>query len=166
MKKWDLARRSFALAVAALAALGALAVAVPADQHENKALKSALFGSARLVIGGIAPHEIVPDLTSNCGAQPYLITCYSNTPPFTSSGVAFFPNPGLTVANLTTLSTDYNLGGSNCGGGSPRFVIFASNGDFFFRLLWTATEFYPLLLRLAEYRQLDHRHSGSVGVQE
>jgi hypothetical protein len=83
------------------------------------------FGSARLVTGGVTPDTIATDLTSNCGAQPYSSTCYNNTPPFTYSGVAFTLSPGhlITLANIKTLSTDYNFVGADCGGGSPRFVI-------------------------------------------
>jgi len=83
------------------------------------------FGSARLVVGGVPPDNMAADLTSNCGNQPYSSTCYSNTSQFTFSGVAFALNSGHqpTLSGITTLSTDYNFGGADCGGGSPRFVI-------------------------------------------
>jgi hypothetical protein len=89
------------------------------------------FGSTRLVTGGVRPDTAVLDLTSNCGAQPYSNTCYSAAQ-FTYSGVAFtFSKNTTTLANITTLSTDYNFGGADCGGGSPRFVIYTTSSDTF-----------------------------------
>jgi hypothetical protein len=88
-----------------------------------------LFGHARLVSGGIAPHEVAADLTSNCGNQPYSNTCYTNAAALVFSGVSFKPdNNSLTLKDITSLSTDYNIGGSDCGGGSPRFEIDLTSG--------------------------------------
>jgi len=42
--------------------------------------------------------------------------------------VAFTQKNSLTVAKITTLSSDYNFGGANCGGGSPRIAIQGTSG--------------------------------------
>jgi len=101
-----------------------------------------LFGAARLVSGGIAPHEVAADLTSNCGAQPYSNTCYTNAAAFVFSGVSFKPdNNSLTLKDITSLSTDYNIGGSDCGGGSPRFEIDLTSGKNIFVYFGPAPNF-------------------------
>jgi hypothetical protein len=111
------------LATVALAAL-ILPAAASADPFNGSFSN---FGNARLVIGGIPPDNAAVDLTSNCGNEPFSPTCYAD-PTFTYSGVAFTPNNPATLSNLTTLSTDANVGGSNCGGGSPRIAIQGSSG--------------------------------------
>jgi hypothetical protein len=81
-----------------------------------------------VVVGGTGPNNAAVDLTSNCGAQPYSNTCYTNSA-FVFSDVDYTPSGGLTVAGITQLSADYNVGATNCIGGSPRFVIQLGNGD-------------------------------------
>ena len=88
-----------------------------------------LVGGARLVTGGIAPHDVAVDLTSNCGAQPYSSTCYvippsTPNPAFVFSNVAFIPDKNsMTLSEIKSLLTDYNMNGTDCKLGSPRFVI-------------------------------------------
>lgn len=43
-------------------------------------------------------------------------------------GVDFDVPAGLTVADLDTLSLDYNFTAGSCGGGAPRFAVDATNG--------------------------------------
>ncbi|HLW97409.1 MAG TPA: hypothetical protein VKR82_02095 [Candidatus Acidoferrales bacterium] len=107
-----------------LAAICVLAVATLAADVEGK---FSLFGNSKFVTGGLGPNETAVDLTSNCGAQPYSNTCSVNSP-FVFSGVAFNTNPNKlpTLNQLTILATDYNMNGTDCSGGSPRFVIFTN----------------------------------------
>ena len=103
----------WALAAAAVVGLG---VSVAADHHVG----FSLFGQAQEVTGGTEPGEEAVDLTSSYGG--------------TYSGVKFVPDNGhpFTLADLTTLSTDYNVGATDCGGGSPRFQIdLATNQNIF-----------------------------------
>lgn len=85
------------------------------------------FGATRLVVGGIPPDNNALDLTSNCGPQTYNNTCYYNAAAFVYSGVAFVPNKPFPLSSISDLATDYNVGGSDCGAGSPRFVIILSS---------------------------------------
>jgi hypothetical protein len=85
-----------------------------------------LSGHAQIVTGGVGPNNSAVDLTSNCGAEPFNPTCY-NDPTFTFSDLGFTPSGSLTVSGITTLSTDYNFGGANCGGGSPRVALQGSS---------------------------------------
>jgi hypothetical protein len=85
------------------------------------------FGATRLVVAGIPPDDHALDLTSNCGPETYNPTCY-NDATFTYSGVQFVPNKPLALSSVTVLSADYNVGGGDCGGGSPRFTIYLSGG--------------------------------------
>ena len=98
------------------------------------------FGSARLVVGGVPPDSMALDLTSNCGAQAYSNTCYNNAP-FTYSGVDFHFSHHPALSKITTLSTDYNYGGADCGGGAPRLVIFTTTSDNFEGYLGPPPEF-------------------------
>lgn len=111
----------------ALALVAVVTVLVGVAVAQDPAGKFQVFGATRLVVGGVPPDNRALDLTSNCGAQPYSATCYSNAP-FVYSGVDFAPKPTHlpTLASITTLSTDYNVGGSNCEGGAPRYVIFTA----------------------------------------
>jgi hypothetical protein len=45
------------------------------------------------------------------------------------SDVDYSPGGSLAVSAITNLSADYNIGATNCVGGSPRFVIQLSNSD-------------------------------------
>jgi hypothetical protein len=133
--RFDLARRGFILTIAAIAVLGVFAAVASADGHHSD--NFSLFGAARLVTGGIVPHDVAADLTSNCGSVPI-----TNTPPaevcdpsqvaFVFSGVAFTPDKKhtLTLSQITTLSTDYNMNGTDCSGGSPRFVILTATHNY------------------------------------
>jgi hypothetical protein len=51
----------------------------------------------------------------------YAVLESSATVPF--SGISFDDANGMTLADLATLSTDYNVTDDDCGGGSPRFQI-------------------------------------------
>jgi hypothetical protein len=83
-----------------------------------------LVGGARLVTGGIAPHDVAVDLTSNCGNQAYSPTCYTNAAAFVFSNVVFVPDKNsMTLSEIKTLLTDYNMNGTDCMDGAPRFVI-------------------------------------------
>lgn len=88
------------LAVVALASSLALAAAA----------NYALFGDAQLVS---------PGFNSPTAAQ---MRSDAATPP-QYGGVDFTTPDGLTVADLDTLSTDYQFTTGTCGGGSPRFQI-------------------------------------------
>ncbi len=46
-------------------------------------------------------------------------------------GIDFDVSAGTTFADLTTLSTDFNVTDDNCGGGSPRFQLNTSSGNIF-----------------------------------
>jgi len=70
-----------------------------------------LFGSASYFTPGNASNRDV-DLIADGTANPAVY-----------SGVDFTIPSGLTIANLNTLSTDYNFVASSCGVGSPRFGI-------------------------------------------
>lgn len=107
----------------AMTALAVFVFLVPlaASANPNNSPFS-IFGNARLVIGGIPPDNAAIDLTSNCGNETYSPTCYAD-PTFTYSGIAYTPSNNFTVNNITTLSADTNVGGSNCDGGSPRIAI-------------------------------------------
>jgi hypothetical protein len=87
------------------------------------------FGNARLVSGGISPHEKAADLTSDCNPlapAPAPFSCDFLT--LTFSGISFTPKTPPVLNDITVLSTDYNLGGSDCGKGSPRFQIDLDTG--------------------------------------
>jgi hypothetical protein len=68
-----------------------------------------MFGDAGLVAGNNSPYAA--EIQSECA---------SSTP---FGGVRFTVPAGLTVADLDTLSTDFQLVNSTNGGGSPRFQI-------------------------------------------
>jgi hypothetical protein len=59
------------------------------------------------------------------GTNPWAIELVSDTSLETAyAGVAFQPSAeGLTFADLYQLSTDFNVGTTDCGGGSPRFQV-------------------------------------------
>ena len=123
--------RKVFIAFAALALLAGVALA----GDPNVDGKFQAFGNARLVNGGVGPDDESVDLTSDCTPTtpaPAAFTCNFST--LTFSGVAFVPNANHspTLGDISTLSTDYNVGGSNCGGGSPRFEIdYATGGNIF-----------------------------------
>src|SRR6185437_12308441 len=98
--------------VLALAALG-LIFAVGQARAQSIDGTFSLFGQARKVIGGTGPNNAAVDLTSNCGGV-FSPTCYTSNG-FTYSGLALKSSSGTTVAGITTLSSDYNFGGANCG---------------------------------------------------
>jgi len=124
VRKLSVARTRWVLVVAAVTLLVRVAFAGPGLQGKFKTL-----GKAQLVSGGISPHERAADLTSNCGAEPFNATCY-NDPTWVFSGVGFTPKGSLTLAGITTLSTDYNMNGTDCSGGSPRFVIITNSHNY------------------------------------
>src|SRR5262249_37567472 len=97
------------------------------------------FDSAQNVVGGLFPGIAAVELTS--------VPCSLTGPPtpinlddcslaapmdVTDSGIAWTRPKGgtMTLAQLTTLSAAYNVGATDCGGGSPRFVIQLSGGAF------------------------------------
>ncbi|HEV8663629.1 MAG TPA: hypothetical protein VGT06_10905 [Candidatus Methylomirabilis sp.] len=102
-------------------AAGVCAVAVLMGVPSVEAQFS-LFGSATEVIGGIGNTRAV-ELTSRCtftGSPP---SCDTSGPTFTFSGVNFQSFTPLTFAGISQLSADFNVGATDCGGGSPRFQI-------------------------------------------
>jgi hypothetical protein len=106
--------------------------------------KFALFGSAQWVTGGLRPGEMAVDLTSNCGAQPYNNTCYSVPSLFVFSAVSFTPDAHHVtpmLSDISALSTAYNVGGADCGGGAPRFSIALSGGKNIFVYFGPAPNF-------------------------
>jgi len=80
-----------------------------------------LFGNAISVIDGVGPNTGAIQLSSTCNFTGATPTCDFTT--LTFSGVGFQPAGPLTFSSITQLSTDFNVGGSDCGGGSPRFQI-------------------------------------------
>jgi hypothetical protein len=88
--------------------------------------KFQLSGSAQIITGGPGLFALSTDLTSNC-SEPYSATCYTQ-PTFPFSNVDFTPKGPLTVSGISTLSTNYNFGGADCGGGSPRIAIRGTSG--------------------------------------
>lgn len=89
-----------------------------------------LFGDAKEVTGGIGNVRAI-ELTSTCstftGPPP---ACDFITATITFSRVDFQPSTSLTFAGITQLSADFNVGATDCGGGSPRFQINLDlNGD-------------------------------------
>jgi len=98
----------------------AIALLLGVAAAQNPAGKFSALGQARLVIGGVPPDTKAVDLTSQCTSAP--IPCGFSP---TYSGVAFVPKAGHTLLlnQITNLSTDYNFGGADCGGGAPRFEI-------------------------------------------
>jgi hypothetical protein len=129
MKKTQLVKASCIVSLIAIMAI--VTVAMPPAPPIHGQFQA--FGNARLVVGGIPPDNNAVDLTSNCGNEPYNPTCY-NDATFNFSGIAFVvndpPPPSFPTINaLTNLSTDYNFGGADCGGGAPRFVISLSGGS-------------------------------------
>lgn len=115
------------LLTTSLALLSVFAVGVSAKDPPNNDFK--LFGHSQLVTGGISPDTVVAELTSNCGAQPYSPTCYLNSA-FVYSGAAFVPDKSTTLNDITKLSTDYNMNGTDCMLGSPRVVIFTASHNY------------------------------------
>lgn len=108
--------------LAMVAGVGAVAVLLRVPSAEAQ---FSLFGAATEVIGGIGNTRAV-ELTSRCtfagGA------CDFST--LTFSGVNFLPSTSLTFGGITQLSADFNVGATDCGGGSPRFQIgLDTNGD-------------------------------------
>jgi hypothetical protein len=83
---------------------GTTALAAPGDYN--------LFGDAEIISGG------------NPGNAAQLRS--DSDPGF--GGVDFDTAAGMTVSQLTNLSTDYNFTQASCGGGAPRFQINATNG--------------------------------------
>lgn len=73
----------------------------------------ALFGNASYVMPG------------NNSGRAVQLTSFGFT---TYSGIDFGVPAGLTFANITSLSTDYNFTHNSCGGGSPRFQINVVSG--------------------------------------
>lgn len=78
-----------------------------------------LFGAATDVIGGIGNTRAL-ELTSVCPTG--FPTCLGDGT-LTFSGVNFQPSASLTFSGIATLSADFNVGATDCGGGSPRFQI-------------------------------------------
>jgi hypothetical protein len=126
MRRLSVAKTSWVLAVVAVTVLVGTALAVPFDLDG----KFKAFGNARLLNGGVPPDRRSVDLTSDCNPTtpaPAPFACNFST--LTFSGVTFTPKAPLpTLADITNLSTDYNLGGSDCGGGAPRFEIHLDTG--------------------------------------
>lgn len=118
-----------ALAGAALMVWSGRTIVVSADSSASSDFT--LFGASRIVTGGLAPHTRAVDLTSNCGQQTYSNACSANAA-FVFSGIAFTPDKNKlpTLSQIATLSTDYNMNGTDCSGGSPRFVIVTTNNNF------------------------------------
>ena len=100
-----------------------------------------LFDAAQNVVGGLFPGITAVDLTS----VPCNLTGPPNTtigncappaaaPPYnvTDSGITWTPakNHAPTLSQLKTLSAAYNVDATDCGGGSPRFLIVLSGGSF------------------------------------
>jgi hypothetical protein len=138
MRVWSVAKTGWILAVGILTLFVGVVLAQDPDIHG----KFQAFGSARLVSGGISPHEKAVDLTSDCTPltpAPAPFAC--DFTKLTFSGVAFIPKAPLTLADITTLSTDYNIGGSDCGGGSPRFEIDLDTGKNIFVYIGPFPEF-------------------------
>lgn len=103
-------------------AAGVCAVAVLMGVPSVEAQFS-LFGDAKEVTGGIGNVRAI-ELTSTCstftGPPP---ACDFITATITFSGVDFQPSTSLTFAGISQLSADFNVGATDCGGGSPRFQI-------------------------------------------
>lgn len=128
------------LVIAALLVFAATALASGIDVDG----KFALFGSAQWVTGGLRPGEMAVDLTSNCGNQPYSNTCYSAASLFVYSGVSFTPDTHHVtpmLSDISVLSSAYNVGGADCGGGAPRFSIALSGGKNIFVYFGPAPNF-------------------------
>lgn len=91
-----------------MAVIAVFALAVPAFAADYT-----LFDDASLVTGGNPDNaiQIVSDSTPGWG------------------GVSFSVPTGLTFAELSTLSTDYNVTDDDCVGGSPRFQIKVNTGS-------------------------------------
>jgi hypothetical protein len=90
-----------------------------------------LFDNAQYVIGGIFPGISAVDLSSvQCNLVAPIPGCSDSN--ITDSGIAWTPphRSQPTLSQITTLSADYNMDATDCGGGSPRFVIRLANGDF------------------------------------
>jgi hypothetical protein len=96
-----------------------------ADDNGNK--KFRLFGDAKNLTGGLPPNGSV-HLTSHC--DPY--DPVSNPAPcsfiVTFSGIDYTPKNNLLFNQITRLSSDFNVDGGDCGGGSPRFQINIDTG--------------------------------------
>lgn len=131
MKNW----RTLLLAVTVLgAALTARAFPVLADPGDGQG-RFSLFDEAKRIVGGLFPGVSAVDLSSVACAltgpptQPPADNC-SNPPPYnvTDSGITWKPpgNNRPTLSQIKTLSTFYDMSATDCGGGSPRFVIFTS----------------------------------------
>jgi hypothetical protein len=119
----------FSLLVVGIAVLASSATAYAGGSQAQLPVgggKFQLSGSAQIITGGPGLSALSVDLTSNCGA-PYSNTCYS-LPTFSFSNLDFTPKGSLTVSGISTLSTNYNFGGADCGGGSPRIAIQGPSG--------------------------------------
>jgi hypothetical protein len=77
----------------------------------------------------IAPAALAADFTLHGGAKAgignvKLVSDFSDKPAVNNSSWIDFDTPaGLTFSGITSLSTEFNVTESSCGGGSPRFQI-------------------------------------------
>jgi hypothetical protein len=90
------------------------------------------FDNARVVIGGLYPGLAATDLTSIlCTSEAFAPNCdglWSADGNTSDSGIAWLPNTQPLLSTITLLYTFYNMGTTDCGGGSPRFVIRLNDG--------------------------------------
>lgn len=103
-------------------------VSDPASSHSNNGFGT-FFGTARPVrFDG----DTVVYTSSNCpgwtsiGASSGTQTCLSDGS-LTFGGFVIVHNFGDILDQVTTLATNYNIQAGDCGGGSPRFSLTASN---------------------------------------
>ncbi|HEX3057075.1 MAG TPA: hypothetical protein VHP82_13155 [Gaiellaceae bacterium] len=88
-------------------------------------ITSSLFGGA---VAEQSDVKLVSDLTDTSTANDF-------------SGISFTLPAGTTFADLTQLSTEFNLTAGGCGGGSPRFTLHLSSGKNVFVYLGPSPNF-------------------------
>jgi len=107
-------KTALAISVFGLGAAGFVSsMIIMGAAHAAPSSNYILFGDAAIVSGG-NPGSAV-QATSSSGGAGY-------------GGVNFNDPSGLTVGQLTNLSTDYRMTAGDCGGGAPRFSVGVTDG--------------------------------------
>jgi hypothetical protein len=114
IKKLKSYKKRIAFGTLALAA--PLAMAVSSGAGAVISQNYSLYGDAQIVAPGNGSAHAAQARSDGTIAPHY-------------GGVNYTVPAGSTLANLNTLSTDYQMTQGNCGGGAPRFSVSVTNGS-------------------------------------
>jgi hypothetical protein len=127
-----LERRREVITAGAIVIAAALAMAMPALAVPVAQGTFSNFGNARVVIGGLYLGLAATELTSIlCTSEAFIPNCdglWSSQGNTSDSGIAWVPTTQPLLSTITLLYTFYNMGATDCRGGSPRFVIRLNDG--------------------------------------